>query len=158
MSRKKRPEPKSQAEQILELEKQLAHCTEERDGYAVKCSTLALQLKMLDAKRSKEGIRFRKAMHELSKEKEQQTSIKNFRAGQADVLLATVHMLEEVLKQYADTSSWSAADPGSPDIQDKFTCLEVTHSADDVDAISTKQMSGWELAQKALSHELLQVG
>lgn len=156
MSRRNRPTTDPRNEE--DLVQQLNQRTEERDGYAVKCSTLALQLRVLEAKRAKEGLRFRKAMHALSTEKKQQTSIKNFRSGQADVLLATVQLLEGVLQQYADASSWSASDPGSPDIHNKFTCLEVMHDTDDVDAVSTKQISGWELAQRALQHELLQVG
>lgn len=133
----------------------------ERDDLALRCSSLALRETSRVSQRTREATRLRKEAFAVSEERDQQKAIKEFRTGQATVLLATVNMLEKVLAQYADKNSWCASDSVSnPEHLDRFVCsIEQPELGLDEDGNpKIRQIGGWELAQRALQHELLQVG
>lgn len=127
-----------------------------RVGVALSAEKLkSRQLEILNARLQKA---MRKQEHVLLTNMTQQSAIKDFRTGQATVLLATVNMLEEALRNYADEDSWTTSSPDSP-VKDRFigTRTEVTRDGENI-SIENVPTSGPEIAQAALDHELTKVG
>lgn len=134
---------------------------EERNLLGVQLSLTKMKLKQAEIKLAKVESEARHREAALLKAVDQQKAIKDFRTGQAQVLLATVHHLEHVVRSYADESSWAPSDAtNNPDIKDKFIGFVHTMVTKDdgTTELVRKQAQGFEIACDGLSHELLQVG
>jgi hypothetical protein len=136
----------------------VAALKEELNRIGVALSAEKLKSRQLEIANARLHKALRKQEHVLLTNMTQQSAIKDFRTGQATVLLATVNMLEEALRSYADEESWTTSNADNP-VKDRFigTRVEVTRDGDSVNIVNVPT-SGPEIAQAALDHELTKVG
>ena len=144
---------------IKELKKQVAALSAERDGLGVQVTQLKQREVQQRAAKQRMETHYKKLLAELTSTVEQQATVKRFRTGQAEVLLATVNHLEKALKAYADRDSWAASDRSQPDFRDVFIGTKDTMVSSEAGVSFEKiRTPGFEIAQEALGHELLSVG
>lgn len=142
-----------------DLKKQIAALTDERDGLGVQVTQLKQREVQQRAARQKMETHYKKVIAELTATVEQQSAVKRFRTGQAEVLLATVHHLEKALNAYADRDSWAASDKSHPEFRDLFIGAKETIVTTEAGvAFERIKTEGFEVAKEALEHELLSVG